>query len=58
MIRVPTNHCYEKRFYVSLQEAFHTWGPDILERIKEKKKHRHDLTDDEVNSDAHFNARW
>ena len=57
-IRVPTNHCYKKRFYVSLREAFFAWDPDMLQKVKDKKKKIHNLSDDDIDSDTYFNADW
>ena len=57
-IKVPTNHCYKKSFYVSLQEAFFAWNPESLLQVKNKKKQKHNLTDEEIDADMYFKVRW
>ena len=57
-ITVPTNHCYKKRFFVSLQEAIFAWNPEMLKKVKDKKKRTRNLTDIEIESDMCFNVRW
>ena len=35
-----------------------SWDPDVLQRVKEKNKQRHNLTYDQFNSDVYFNVDW
>ena len=57
-IRVPTNYYCKKRFHVSLREAFFSWDPDILQKVKDKKIKIYTLSDDDIDSDMCFNADW
>ena len=41
-----------------MREDFFAWDPDMLQKVKDKKKKIHNLSDDDIDSDMHFNADW